>query len=182
MRFLHCLTALALGAATAMLVACGADHKIPAGDASQLESALSQVSADYGARRCDAATQAVERARNLASSLPSTVDAQLAGRLRAGLDHLETRVSATCARPSVTTQQQTTPTTTQGTGSTGTTTGTDTTGTGTTGTGTTGTGTGTGTTGTGTTPGTTGTTPPSTTPTTPSTSTGTGGTPPGNGG
>ncbi|MEA2277957.1 MAG: hypothetical protein QOC78_2917 [Solirubrobacteraceae bacterium] len=179
MRLLHCLTALALGAATAMLVACGADHKIPAGDASQLEGALSQVSADYNAGRCDAATQAVVRARNLASSLPGTVDQQLAARLRSGLTNLEARVSTTCSQPSVTTQQQSTQPPTQSTDTQ--TTDSSSTGTDTSGTGTTGTGTdtsGTGTTGTGT----TGTTPPSTTGATTGTSTGTGGTPPGNGG
>jgi hypothetical protein len=178
MRLLHCLTALALGAATALLVACGADHKIPAGDASQLEGALSEVSADYGAGRCQAATQAVERARNVARSLPGTVDQQLADRLRSGLTNLEARVSATCSQPQATTQQQTEPSTqgtdTQTTQST--TTPTDTNGTGTTGTGT---GTDTTPTPTGTDPGTTGTTPPGTTT---GTSTGTGGIPPGNGG
>ena len=63
-RLLPALTALVLGAATAVLVACGGDGRIPAGDASSLKSALNQVSADFRAGHCTAAAQAVAKAQN----------------------------------------------------------------------------------------------------------------------
>jgi hypothetical protein len=179
MRVLALPAALLLGAATAFLVACGGgDGRIPAGDASSLETALDQVSVDFDAGRCQSAQQAVTKAQSALVNLPDSVDSGLRSRLRSGVTNLSARVQATCGQAQTQTQQtqtQTTQTeTTQTTTDTGTTgtdsTGTDTTGTGTgtTGTGTTGTGTtGTGTSGTGT----TGTT----------TSGGTGGTPPGGG-
>ena len=45
MRVLPSLAALVLGAATALLVACGSDGRIPASDASSLTSALNQIMA-----------------------------------------------------------------------------------------------------------------------------------------
>ena len=58
-RLLPALVAVVLGPATAVLVACGGDGRIPAGDASSLKSALNQVSADFRAGHCTAAAQAV---------------------------------------------------------------------------------------------------------------------------
>lgn len=167
MRVLPPLAALVLGAATALLVACGGgDGRIPAGDASSLTSALNQISSDYRAGHCEAAQRAVAKAQNELLALPDTVDARLRERLQSGIRHLAERVPATCDQAQTQTQTQT-DTSTQDTTTTATTT-TDTTGTDTTGTDTTGTGTDT--TGTGTNTTTTGTS------TTPGTDTGTGGT------
>jgi hypothetical protein len=164
MRVLPPLAALLLGAATAVLVACGGgDGRIPASNASSLTSALNQISSDYRAGRCVAAQRAVARAQNAVLALPDTVDARLRQRLQSGIQNLAAKVPATCSQ----TQTQTQPTQTDtGTTDTGITdTGTTDTGT----TDTTGTDTGTPTTS----PGTTGTSP---TGTTTGTDTGTGGT------
>jgi hypothetical protein len=171
-RLLPALAALVLGAATAVLVACGGDGRIPSGDASSLKSALNQVSADYRAGHCTAAAQAVAKAQNELLNLPDSVNTDLRNRLQAGISNLRKRVPATCDQAQTQTQETepdttTTDTPTSETTTTDTTT-TDTTGTDTTGTDTTGTGTGTDTTGTGT-----------ATDTTTGTDAGTGGTPPG---
>jgi hypothetical protein len=165
MRILPSLVALVLGVATAFLVACG-DGRIPASDASRVDNALDDVAANFRAGKCQAAEQAVVRARGALLNLPSSVDSRLRDRLRAGVANLSARVPATCGQAQTQTQetqtqtQQTqstestettttdtsttdtssTDTGTQPTESTGTTTGGTTTGnTGTTGTGTGGT-------------------------------------------
>jgi hypothetical protein len=147
-RLLPAIAALALGAATAVLVACGGDGRIPAGDASSLKSALNEVSANFRAGNCTAAAQAVVKAQNELLNLPDSVDAKLRNRLQSGISNLRRRVPATCNQAQTqtqTTQPATTTTDTTTTDTTTTDTGTTGTGTGTTGTGTTGTGTGTGT-------------------------------------
>jgi hypothetical protein len=169
-RLLPALAALVLGAATAGLVACGSDGRIPARDASSLENALDRIESDYRAGHCGAAQQDVEKAQNALLELPNSVDAHLRARLESGIRNLRNQVPKTCdqaqtqtqeTQPDTTTDTPTTESTESETTTTETTT-TDTTGTDTTGTDTTGTGTGTDTTGTGT-----------------GTDTGTGGTPPG---
>jgi len=165
MRVLPPLAALLLGAATALLVACGGgDGRIPASNASSLTSALSQISSDYRAGRCESAQRDVTKAQNAVLALPDTVDARLRRRLQSGIQNLAAKVPATCSQAQTQTQQTQTDT---GTTDTGIDTGT--TDTGTTDTGTTGTDTGTPT-------APTGTTPTSTTGTTTGTDTGTGGT------
>jgi hypothetical protein len=168
-RLLPPIAALVLGAATAVLVACGGDGRIPSGDASSLKSALNRIEADFRAGRCQTAEQDVEQAQNALLNLPDSVNADLRNRLQSGISNLRRRVPASCDQAQTQTQETqpdtaTTDTTTSESTETETTTTetttTDTTGTDTTGTDTTGTGTGTGT-------GTTGT------------ETGTGGTPPG---
>jgi hypothetical protein len=167
MRVLPPLAALLLGAATALLVACGgSDGRIPAGDASSLTSALNQISSDYRDGKCDAAQRAVAKAQNDVLALPDTVDARLRQRLQSGIQNLAAKVPATCSAAQTQTQQTQTDTSTTDTGTTD----TGTTDTGTTDTGTTGTDTGTPPT---TSTGTTGT---SSTGTTTGTDTGTGGT------
>jgi hypothetical protein len=173
LRLLPALAALVLGAATAVLVACGGDGRIPSGDASSLKSALSRIEADYRAGRCQTAVQDVEKAQNALLNLPNSVNADLHNRLQSGISNLRKRVPATCDQAQTQTQQTQTDTTTTDTTTTETTTtDTGTTGTETTGTDTDTTGTDTGTTGTDT--GTTGTNTSTT-----GTDTGTGGTPPG---
>ena len=157
MRVLPPLAALLLGAATALLVACGgSDGRIPASDASSLTSALNQISSDYRAGRCESAQRDVAKVQNALLALPDTVDARLRRRLQSGIQNLAEKVPASCSQAQTQTQQTQTDTSTTDTGTTDTgTTDTGTTDTGTTDTGTTGTtGTGTTTTGTNTTPGT----------------------------
>ena len=174
MRLLPQLAALLLGAATAFLVACGDDNLIPPSDASRVQNALNEVEADYRAGKCQAAEQAVARAKGALLNLPDSVDSRLRDRLSSGLAKLGEEVPATCGQSQTQTQETQTQTqeTQTDTESTDTETDTGTTDTGTTGTDTGTTGTGTGTTGTGTTGTNTGTT----------TTDGTGGTsPPGEG-
>ena len=174
MRLLPQLAALLLGAATAFLVACGDDNLIPPSDASRVQNALNDVQADYRAGKCQAAEQAVARAKGALLNLPDSVDSRLRDRLSSGLAKLGEEVPATCSQSQTQTQETQTQTqeTQTDTESTDTETDTGTTDTGTTGTDTGTTGTGTGTTGTGTTGTNTGTT----------TTDGTGGTsPPGEG-
>ena len=116
MRILSSLVALALGVATALLVACGGDGRIPASDASRVDNALDDVAANFRAGKCQAAEEAVARARGALLNLPSSVDAGLRDRLRAGVDNLSTRVPATCGQTQ--TQTQETQTQTQQTQST----------------------------------------------------------------
>jgi hypothetical protein len=159
LRLLPALAALVLGAATALLVACGGDGRIPSGDASSIKSALSRIETDYRAGRCQTAEQDVEKVQNALLNLPNSVNDDLRNRLQSGIRNLRERVPATCGQAQTQTQETqpettTTDTTTTETTTTDTeTTGTETTGTdtGTTGTDTTGTGTDTGTTGTDTT-------------------------------
>ena len=166
MRVLPPLAALLLGAATALLVACGGgDGRIPASDASSLTSALNQISSNYRAGHCVAAQRAVAKAQNALLALPDTVDARLRQRLQSGIQNLAAKVPATCSQTQTQVQQTQTDTGTTDTGTTD----TGTTDTGTTDTGTTGTDTGTPTTP-------TGTAPTSSTGTTTGTDTGTGGT------
>ena len=160
MRLLPQLAALLLGAATAFLVACGNDNLIPASDASRVQNALNEVEADYRAGKCQAAEQAVARAKGALLNLPDSVDSRLRDRLSSGLAKLGEEVPATCGQSQTQTQETQTQTqeTQTDTESTDTETDTGTTDTGTTGTDTGTTGTGTGTTGTGTTGTDTGTT------------------------
>ena len=160
MRLLPQLAALLLGAATAFLVACGNDNLIPASDASRVQNALNEVEADYRAGKCQAAEQAVARAKGALLNLPDSVDSRLRDRLSSGLAKLGEEVPATCGQSQTQTQETQTQTqeTQTDTESTDTETDTGTTDTGTTGTDTGTTGTGTGTTGTGTTGTSTGTT------------------------
>ena len=112
MRLLPQLAALLLGAAAAYLVACGGDDNlIPPSDASRVENALNEVAADYRAGRCQAAEAALAKARGALLNLPSSVDARLRDRLRAGIANLGERVPATCGQTQ--TQQPETQTETQ---------------------------------------------------------------------
>jgi hypothetical protein len=174
MRILPSLAALPLGVATALLIACGSDGRIPASDASRVDNALNEVAADFRAGNCQAAEEAVARARGALLNLPSSVDSGLRARLQSGVAKLSQDVPATCGRS----QTQTQPTQTDTTPTDTSTTDTSTTDTGTQPTDSTGTSTGGTTTG-GTTTG--GTTTGNTGTTTGGTDTQTGGTPPGAG-
>jgi hypothetical protein len=176
MRIVPSLAALLLGVATAFLVACGSDGRIPASDASRVDNALNEVATDFRAGNCQAALQAVAKARGALLNLPDSVDTSLRDRLRAGVAKLSEQVPATCGRAQTQQQQpqqQTESTQTKSTDSS--TTDSSSTDTGTSTTDSTGTTTGETTTG-GTTTGGTATGTPGTT--TGGTDSGTGGTPP----
>jgi hypothetical protein len=105
MRLLPSLVALILGVATAFLVACGGDGRIPASDASRVDNALDEVAADFRAGNCQAAEQAVARARGALLNLPDSVDSRLRARLNSGVANLSARVPATCGQAQTQTQQ-----------------------------------------------------------------------------
>ena len=105
MRLLPSLVALILGVATAFLVACGGDGRIPASDASRVDNALDEVAADFRAGNCQAAEQAVARARGALLNLPDSVDSRLRARLSSGVANLSERVPATCGQAQTQTQQ-----------------------------------------------------------------------------
>jgi hypothetical protein len=151
MRLLPPLAALLLGAATAFLVACGDDGRIPASDAWRVENALTEGETDFRAGRCQAAEAAVVKARGALLNMPDSVDSGLRARLRSGVAKLAEQVPATCGQTQTqetqtqtqetqtdqtdtettdtqTTDTETTQTETQPTDSTGTTTGGTTTG------------------------------------------------------
>jgi hypothetical protein len=113
MRLLPPLAALLLGAVAAFLVACGDDGRIPASDASRVENALNEVEADYRAGNCQAAEQAVVKARGALLNLPDSVDSRLRARLRSGVSKLAERVPATCDAAQTQTEQPETQTETQ---------------------------------------------------------------------
>jgi hypothetical protein len=112
MRVLPSLTALLLGAATALLFACGGNGRIPSSDASRVENALNEVSADFKAGNCAAAEQAVAKASSALNDLPDTVDSRLRRRLRSGIAELSQRVPATCGQAQPQDTQPTQPDTT----------------------------------------------------------------------
>ena len=119
MRVLPPLAALLLGAATALLVACGgSDGGIPASNASSLTSALNQISSDFRAGHCVAAQRAVAKAQNAVLALPDTVDARLRQRLQSGIQNLAAKVPARCSQTQTQTQQTPTDTGTTDTGTT----------------------------------------------------------------
>jgi len=159
------LLAAVLGVATAALAACGGSGDrsdlIPPRSADRLTSALADVRQAVDDHQCDAAEQAIARARGVLVNLPRAVDDRLVARLRDGLDNLQKIAPQQCQEQTTTstqtTTQDTTPTATTPTDTTPTdTTSTDTTPTDTTPTTTTPT------TGTTTTPPPTTTTPPAT--------------------
>lgn len=110
MRVLPSLTALLLGAATALLFACGGNGRIPTGDASKVEQALDKVEAQFRAGNCTGAEQGVAQARAAIAELPDSVDSRLRSRLSSGLHSLSTRVPATCGQSQQQEQTQTQPT------------------------------------------------------------------------
>ena len=111
------LLAAVLGVATAALAACGGSGDrsdlIPPRSADRLTSALSDVKQAVDDHDCDAAEQAVARARGILVNLPRAVDDRLVARLREGLDNLQQTVPQQCQQTTTstsTTTQDTTPT------------------------------------------------------------------------
>jgi hypothetical protein len=103
------LLALALGAASAGLVACGAKtnpHLLSGGRADRITRALDEVQAAVAEHNCQGATQAVARLDDQLSNLPADTDPRLRTKLQEGATALATEADKECA------QTTTTPTTT----------------------------------------------------------------------
>ena len=105
MRLLPSLVALILGVGTAFLVACGGDGRLPQSDASRVENALDDVAADFRAGKCQAAEEAVARARGALLNLPDSVDSRLRDRLNSGVANLRARIPVTCGQAQTQTQE-----------------------------------------------------------------------------
>jgi hypothetical protein len=113
------LLALALGAAAAMLVACGdRSGLIPSGDASQLDQHLDAVHSAVANGDCAVVDVRVQRVRGDVDNLRANgIDRRLYRRLSAGVSTLSERAQTECQAPETTTTQtqtqQTTTTPTQ---------------------------------------------------------------------
>ena len=97
-RFAPSLLALALGASTAGLVACGSDSaKLPGNEADALLTRLDQARSALDGGECTKAAQAAASLRQDVLALPSTVDRRLRQRLRQGADKLIENMPEDCA-------------------------------------------------------------------------------------
>ena len=91
------LVALALGLASAFLVACGDRNKLlPQSDASAINGQLDSVASAVAAHDCSAATDAINAARLQAENLPSKVDSKLRRDLQANLEQVASNARAQC--------------------------------------------------------------------------------------
>ena len=115
MRFAALLVlALALGACSALLVACGdRNNLIPAEDARGLNRDLDDVAVRVDSRACGRARAALANAREKAQRLPDEVDAKLRANIDQGLAHLAAQVTEECTRTTTTRPTQTRTTTTE---------------------------------------------------------------------
>ena len=122
------LLAGSLGAACALLVACGSSGSkglIPPTNAGPLSNDFDAVAQAVNAGDCTATREALARAQRDFDQLGSTVDAGLKAEISKGLDNLRSIAPGACAQAqSSSTTQSTTTTTTTTTPSTSTTTST----------------------------------------------------------
>jgi hypothetical protein len=118
------LLAGALGAAAALLVACGSGgaNLIPVANAGPLQNDFNAIANAVANGNCAEVTRALQQAHSDASALPTTVDPRLRDRINQGLADLDSRAPSECARNSTATQTSTAPTTTTQTTATQTTT------------------------------------------------------------
>lgn len=131
-RLLVPLLALTLGAACAVLVACGAasnPHLLATSRAGRISADLDSVSAAVSSADCGAARRAIRQLRVEVRNLPSTTDPRLRTRLTDGVAHVAQLAVTSChpqttttTTPAQTTTTTTTPTTTATTDTTPTTT------------------------------------------------------------
>jgi hypothetical protein len=102
-RPLAAIGTLFLGAAAALLVACGSSGKglIPVADAGPLQRDFEAVAqaAETANGNCTATEAAIARTEDDFAALPSSVDAGLRRTLLKGIDHLRSRALALCAQP-----------------------------------------------------------------------------------
>jgi hypothetical protein len=125
---LRALLAGSLGAAAALIVACGGSggKLIPVANAGPLQNDFEAIvqDAQTGDGDCSDTEAAILRTEQDFAALPGTVDAGLRGTLRQGIENLRSRALAMCAQPlaqtdtttttpkTTTTQTTTTPATT----------------------------------------------------------------------
>jgi len=92
-----------LGAAAALIVACGSSGKglIPAGNAGPLQRDFEEVAqaAQAGNGNCTVTSTAILKTERDFAALPSSIDAGLRKRLREGIEGLHTHALALCAQP-----------------------------------------------------------------------------------
>jgi hypothetical protein len=103
------LVALALGASSAGLLACGESENpslIASSRADQLSAALDDVQATVEAGNCEATQQALTRLEQRIGELPSRTDQALVNRLEDGAQNLRERAQTECFEN----QTETTPT------------------------------------------------------------------------
>jgi cell division septation protein DedD len=111
--------ALVLGAASALLVACGSSdnpHLLSAARADRLQSELDNLRDAVNAHQCQQAADLALRLQDEVTSLPNDTDPRLRQRLQEGATNLKLRAEQDCVKttPTVTeTQTQTTTTETQ---------------------------------------------------------------------
>jgi hypothetical protein len=111
------LLALALGASSAGLVACGESENpslIAPSRADQLTEALDDVEATVEAGNCDATEEALGKLEQRVSELPARTDDRLVSRLEEGAQNLRERATAECLENETeTVPTETTPTVTE---------------------------------------------------------------------
>jgi hypothetical protein len=114
---LSLLLALVLGAACAVLLACGSannPHLLSPARADRLKAELDQVRNATDSGDCQTAQRAVQRLEDEITSLPSDIDPQLRQRLQEGAQNLRARVPKDCQKTTTTrTVTETTPTPTE---------------------------------------------------------------------
>jgi hypothetical protein len=117
-RCLPYVLALALGAGTALLAACGGGTSagVPAANAGDLKSQIKDVLQAVDDGRCSDVPGQLKQVDEGIDDLPPTIDSQLVGALRDGADKLRAlavdECSATTTQTTQTTETQTTETTT----------------------------------------------------------------------
>jgi hypothetical protein len=108
--------ALALGAAAALLIACGSSGKglIPATAGGPLQSDIEAVehAAEAGNGNCSGTEAALLKTDQDYAALPSTLDSGLRSNVRQGIENLRKVAKEACAQPLVQTTTTTTPKTT----------------------------------------------------------------------
>jgi hypothetical protein len=118
-RGLACMLALALGAACAILVACGGDGKglIGSNDADAMQQQLDQIESSVRRGECGGLPNELTDLQQQVNGLPNRVDAALRQRLQEGVQNLAQISPHRCAIQAAktdtvpTTPTQTTPTT-----------------------------------------------------------------------
>jgi hypothetical protein len=106
-----------LGAAAAVLIACGSSGKglIPQANAGPLQRDFEAIeqAAQAGGGHCAATTEAINRTERDYAALPATVNRALLNRLGEGIKNLRERALLLCAQPLTQTTTGTTTATTQ---------------------------------------------------------------------
>ena len=113
---LRLVLALALGAAAALLIACGSSGKglIPAAAGGPLQSDIEAVehAAEAGNGNCSGTEAALLKTDQDYAALPATLDSGLRSNIRQGIENLRKVAKEACAQPLVQTTTTTTPKTT----------------------------------------------------------------------